>query len=175
LPTFNRIVLSSCAGLWIFAAPLLAGCGKTSIQEPTLKDGLVVVAGAEKVRVTLDNAGAIEYEVNEPYPAPGSLADLTNQLKSKGWSPLRYDAFNPGMENSFSRGWSEFGDLSKDGKPQQVIHWIGQWKGPQEMIAFYELRYQGRPTPNGEAEAQGRLKVMGTLLTDEMVRRQRRQ
>jgi len=94
------VVLVSCVGC----------TGKDNPVTPSLPDGLIVLDGADKVKVTAEHGGVVAYELQEAYPAPNAISELNRRLGQAVWQPLEHDVLNPTVETSQSRGWYQYQD-----------------------------------------------------------------
>jgi hypothetical protein len=151
----------------ILAAMFWMGRGKSSGRQVTLNyeevlkqfeldtehDALVVLDGAIDIRrYRHKTAGSfyVNYCLNETYPAPNSLKQISMRLESLGWKPLDEDFLNPGLPSSHVRGWTEYSEGTTNSAP--LVHqWLAQWQDDSGNIAAYTLKYsslmKGTPDP----------------------------
>ncbi len=150
---------------------LMIGCTQPQVsQAPEFAPALIVFPGATNVKRTDENAGVVVYDLNEPYPAPNTIAALRTKLeKEMDWKPLTEDVLNPGLRLSFSRGWSEF--ASSIPGPEYVYQWFAQWEDASGRVAWYILSYDGTEISKGNFHPEGHLRVRATILSAEEVRR----
>ncbi len=114
----------------------------TTEPDEATSAALIVLDGATQVR---RDPGAywsyhVAYAINEKYPAPNAVQQLSSRLKTLGWTPLRDDWLNPGLPSSHVNGWTDFIDGTTT--PMNHVHqWGAQWKDKNGNIIDYTLRY----------------------------------
>ena len=131
-------------------------------------DGLIVLAGAIDVRDTGENQGTVLYELEESYPAEGTIQAIGRQLENSGWRPRMKDFLN-GRPTGHVRGWTSY-ENSTSGRLVQIYSWIGQWEDASGRLAWYTFNYQGENGPGGTVQPAGRLKVAASVLSPDTVR-----
>jgi hypothetical protein len=142
-------------------------------QAVRLSDALIVLPGASAVKHTTENLGVVLYQLSEPYPASKAIAAIRTNLEEKmGWDPLADDILNPGLRNSFSRGWTEY--KTSVGPSKYVYQWFAQWEDASGKVAWYILTYDGTEITKSNFRPEGPLHVRATILSSEEVRRIRR-
>jgi len=124
--------------------------------------------GAKHVKYGNEYEGTISYELTEPYPAAHAIDLLRPRFKRDGWRELAEDFLNPGIPNSFSRGWVLYEDARfKGGVTKDVHQWDGQWSDVTGRILWYTLKYVG---PVGD-QPGNRLEVLGVILSADAAHR----
>jgi hypothetical protein len=70
----------------------------------------------------------VNFEVNEPYPAKETLAFLSKQFESTGFSKLDYELRFPTIPSSHLEGWFVRKDVSLENpSPEDFVRWEGYW------------------------------------------------
>jgi len=133
-----------------------------------LPDGLIVVPGASKTRIT-DRNSAVSYDLQVPYPAQDVIDSLARQLTQKGWKAVETDMVNPSLPTSASAGWGLYVDGTKH--PETNVHqWIGQWQDSQGKVAWYTLRYESVIRNEPVRRPEGSLHIIAKVLSPEEVK-----
>ena len=89
----------------------------------------------------LNKTDQVWYVLKVDYPATEVINQLLKKLEDKGWTPLKEDFMNPGMQTSFASGWSKYEDLSK--QPNMIAHsWNSDWQNKNGDILKYVLGYR---------------------------------
>jgi hypothetical protein len=133
-----------------------------------LPDGVIVLPGAAKVRVT-DNNQSVSYQLEEAYPADSIIAELGRRLNAEGWHPVKSDVANPSVSTMVGQGWGSYEDGTR--RPAvNVWEWSQQWENSQQRVVWYVLRYEtvlrGEPVRSPE----GPLHVMAAALSPAAVK-----
>jgi hypothetical protein len=127
----------------VAAVVLLAAACRTGPQsqaEALHPDILLVLPGAQDIRYSSANDGAVSYRLAEPYPADGIMKAIVAKLEGAGWRPVKEDLFNPGLTNSHERGWMNYIDGTKGGA--EVFMWSADWEAPRGDRVTYALKYE---------------------------------
>jgi hypothetical protein len=119
---------------------LSAACASQPPDPQSLTDGLIVLPGASKTRIT-DRNSAVSYDLQVQYPAQEVIDSVARQLTQKGWKALETDMVNPSLPASASAGWGSYVDGTKHPETN-VYQWIGQWQDSQGTVAWYTLSYE---------------------------------
>ena len=147
---------------------VLASCASQSTDPHSLPDGLIVLAGASKTRIT-DRNSAVSYELQVPYPAQDVIDSFARQLTQKGWKALETDMVNPSLPTSASAGWGSYLDGTKHPETN-VYQWIGQWQDSQGKVAWYTLRYESVIRNEPVRRPEDSLHLIAKVLSPEEVK-----
>src|SRR5262249_21125160 len=119
--------------LWSLAAPVFRGFvvrGVLSLAAvPLAGHGFYVPAGVKPIldQVRKNGVHDLEYEIDEPFPAPQFIGLLQDALKNGGWSVPTLDPLNPELgPSSVKRNWARWTDT---GRLSPVEHmYIRDWQ-----------------------------------------------
>jgi hypothetical protein len=164
--------LTALFGCLTFSVLCGIGCVRSDAAGPQLPAGLIVLPDATNIQITENNDGAVDYELSELYPAIATIRELTRRLKEDGWRALDYDVLNKSVPTSMGE-WSDFIDRrNRTEGPVREYRWTQQWQNSNRMTAWYQLSYRIPSTEDHpQAPPKGPLRVSGTLLSAETVRR----
>lgn len=170
--TTRLVILRALVPLWVALSIAESAC--TNREKP-LPPGLILVTGAENVRVTDENDGSVMYDSKEAYPATSAISMIHHKLTEAGWRPLEKDVLNPSMPTSLSTGWGQFQDLPVDGRRVEKYQWLEQWESPNGTgtVAWYVLTYDAEVDSLGVVRAKGPLRVTATLLSKNAIKAMR--
>lgn len=120
----------------------LNGCARgTQRDTPRHNEALIVCWGAKPPRsVRFQGTEQLDYQVEVDYPASSIVSCISEQLKEKGWRPLKEDYWNAGLPSSHVRGWTNYVDATVH--PEATVdQWAGQWENEAGDVVWYSLRY----------------------------------
>ena len=146
----------------------LLACASQPTDPLSLPDGLIVLPGASKTRLT-DRNSAVSYDLQVPYPAQEVIGSLAGQLREKGWKALETDILNPSLPASASAECGSYVDGTKHPETN-VYQWIGQWQDSQGKVAWYTLRYESVIRNEPVRKPEGPLHVIAKVLSPEDVK-----
>jgi len=129
-------------------------------SESPLLDVLIVLPGAIDVKYSHDYDVVVRYKLREPFPADRVIADVNVKLEQREWRHKDDDLFNPGVQNSHVRGWSNYTDRNGD----TVFVWAAEWSSNRGDVLQYGFtyRYAKGETPQN---AQPLLEVTGIYMS----------
>jgi hypothetical protein len=149
------MMMQKLGRLIVVTAILISGvdCRSLAPKGAAYARQFVIVPGATDITFTNDNDGGVWYWVADSYPGIRTLDTISDDLRSRGWTPVREDPLNPGQISSHERGWARFSL-----ETGQVVHqWLGGWRDPGGNIMVYSLEYRaargGSPPPVVEVRA----------------------
>ncbi len=122
---------------------LLAGCRETEPKIENHSKAFVTLKDVEGIFYDIRDGGSIQYsyKMKADYPATSVITEISNQLKTAGWQPLKEDYLNPGLPSSHVRGWTYFEDASRP--PTRKVHqWMGSWEDKYGNIVTYICKYE---------------------------------
>lgn len=145
-------------------AACLSGCGRAPGSRSPV---FFLPPEASSIKQTSDDGQtAVEYVVEQPYPASQLVCRVVKHLENLGWRALREDALNPGSPTGLVTGWSEVTDATR--KPERRLHALTtEWLSPQNDLLFYTFTYE---YPAGSTPDLSKLAVAANLLRADVVR-----
>ena len=122
-----------------------ASCGRSHREMSTHPEALVVYPGATRVvYAKWQGTDQLSYQVAVEYPAESVLSYISEQLKTKNWRVLVDDYWNPRLQSSQVRGWTQFADATVN--PEATVdQWLGEWQNQGGDVAWYSLQYRYPP------------------------------
>lgn len=153
----------------IAIAATLTACESAKTQQVQLPSGFFIPEGARQVQFyERDAVREVSYKLDVAYPASPFLCELTQHLDDGHWHGLREDAFNPGLESSLVRGWTNFGNASR--RPETHVHsWGAQWRNQRGDLLTYGIRYE---YPENTRPRLSTMSVTALIWPAELVRSQ---
>lgn len=105
-------------------------------------DALIVLTGANHPkRFYVRGMDQIVYRLQEKFPATQAIHDISQQLETKGWQPLKEQYLHPELPSSHAIGWTFYED-KRIGYTSFVFEWSADWKDKQNNIVTYSFRYR---------------------------------
>jgi hypothetical protein len=125
------------------ALELVGGCRWRSSTAGKHSASLLIAPSAidPKYLAYPDGREQLTYVVDTEYPAESTIAFLSTQLRNQRWTALREDFMNPGIPTSEVRGWTQFGDASREPRAS-VRAWACDWEDEAHNITLYMLEYR---------------------------------
>lgn len=111
----------------------------TSVRPGDFPAYLQAPAGATEVTYMGGERPYLSFTIEEPYPAPQTLAFITEKLEAAGWEKLPYDALNPEYPSSHTEGWGQSKDYRND--VYTSYDWHAYWNHPEYGIVSVRLEY----------------------------------
>ena len=111
-----------------------------------LSPELVTLPGASRVRsVKTPEFQRLTYRVKMVYPARPAIEEISRQLASRGWRPVRNNFFNRGEQSDYVSGWAEYKTASIGSGPARYLcRWWAQWVHDDGSVVDYHLFYRSR-------------------------------
>lgn len=152
----------------IYAFTMCAMCVGISVcsergrpsKPPTVPDALIVLPGAIDIKYSEEYDGVVRYRLREPFPADSVIAAVNSRLEQRKWLRKNDDLFNPGVQNSHVRGWSNYTDRNDD----TVFVWTAEWSSNRGDIIQYGLNYRYRKGETAQ-NTQPLLEVTGIYMS----------
>lgn len=146
------LAVGACVIVWL--AVLITGCGEANLAKRNRS--LYLAPGATRVLYTTRHGEQqVTYSLSEEYPAKTLVKQIGAHLSKQGWKPLKMNFLNPGIPNSFSKGWTDYFDGQT--KPElHVWQWWGDWERGGNILT-YSLEYR---CPTGAPEQRSTVRVM---------------
>ena len=121
----------------------LIGQSQQSESENSRAESPFVIVPSAKNIVRHELAGRrqqVSYDVDAEYPAQSIIDRIKRDLKTRGWTPMTQDYFNPGQPNSIVRGWEYYEDHATQPNTS-VRYWQADWRRQREIVT-YRLEYR---------------------------------
>lgn len=121
------------------------GCGRGYRNSLAHPEALVVCPDATRIAYTRSKGiDQLSYQVAIEYPADAVLSSISEQLKDKEFRALAEDYWNPGLQSSQVRGWTQFIDATVSPEAR-VDQWLGEWQNRVGDVVWYSLQYRYPP------------------------------
>ena len=145
-------------------AVAVAGC---SAQPRSHSPAFFIPPDAQSIKhAAAPGQTAVEYVVQDPYPASQFACRVMKHLEALGWRALREDALNPGNPTGVVVGWGEIIDNTRD--PERRVHMLlTEWLNEQNDLLVYGFTYE---YPVGSAPDLSTLTVRASLMPEDVVR-----
>ena len=156
-PRCNRVLI-------VAAVALLPACSQETGTTDGTPAALVVPPDASGVSRTAGPRGriAVQYELNEPYPANRVITMIEAALPDDNWTPQALQWLNPTLPTGNAKGWQR--SLAEaNGKTSNIDVWAGEWCDSTGNLMTYSLVYES-PAESGQPArvepTNSRLKVV---------------
>lgn len=123
-------------------APIVLLAAATTIAAPACRSGttlqsrgMVVLPGAQHIRVGDAHDGSVAYQLAEAYPADRVIQQVRAELRRMEWRPRPTDFLN-GSPFSVTARWR---DLEVDRRVVTV--WSEQWQNRAGDVVWYSYTY----------------------------------
>jgi hypothetical protein len=135
--------VSAVTSRWAVALSLCAALDARAADTRADRHGFVVVDGAEEMVRKGGPRPSVQYYVREAYPAPKTIATLTQVLDRSGWRAVTGSDLSPHEDSSLESGWE---DAAREAG---LRLWTARWLDANGDEVYYSLVYGSRQMAQG--------------------------